>query len=51
MDEAVAPAEWQPEQDAAPGGGSEAARAGKLDAMTVAIATATPSAFIRLISR
>ena len=40
----------QPEQEAAPGG-SEAASAGEFDAMTVAIATATRSAFIWLISR
>ena len=38
---AAAAPEWQPEQDAAPGGGSEAASTGKLDAMTVAIARRT----------
>jgi hypothetical protein len=43
---AAAPEVWQPEQDAAPGGGSEAASTGRLDAMTVAIAPATRSAFI-----
>jgi hypothetical protein len=43
---AAAPEVWQPEQDVAPGGGSEAASTGGLDAMTVAIATATHSAFI-----
>src|SRR5882757_3888083 len=48
---AAAPVVWQPEQDVAPGGGSEAASAGRLDATTVAIATATRSAFIWLVSR
>jgi hypothetical protein len=43
---AVAPAEWQPEQDAAPGGGSEAASTGGLHATTVAIPTATRNALI-----
>src|SRR6186713_755898 len=43
---AAAPAVWQPEQAAAPGGGSEAASTGEPDAMTVAIATATHRAFI-----
>jgi len=38
---AVAPAEWQPEQDAAPGGGSEAASTGRLHATAAAIPTAT----------
>src|SRR5215216_6222339 len=43
---AAAPEVWQPEQDAAPGGGSEAASTGRLDAMTVATEAATRSAFI-----
>jgi hypothetical protein len=42
----TAPAAWQPEQDAAPGGGSEAASTGEVDAATVAIAMATQNAFI-----
>ena len=37
---------WQPEQDAAPGGGSEAASTGRLHATTVAIPMATRNAFI-----
>src|SRR4029453_17088654 len=43
---AAAPEVWQPEQDAAPDGGSEAASTGRLDAMTVIIATAHRTAFI-----
>src|SRR5258705_13778258 len=43
---AAAPVVWQPEHDAAPGGGSEAASAGRLHATTVAIAIATRNAFI-----
>ena len=38
--------EWQPEQDAAPGGGSEAASTGGLHATIVAIPTAMHNAFI-----
>ena len=42
----TAPVAWQPEQDAAPGGGSDAASSGEPDAMTVAIAMATQNVFI-----
>ena len=42
----AAPAAWQPEQDAAPGGGSEAASSGELDATIVVIAMATQNVFI-----
>src|SRR5215204_6055622 len=42
----VAPAGWQPEQDAAPGGGREAASAGMPDAAIVAIPSMTGHVFI-----
>jgi hypothetical protein len=42
----AAPAAWQPEQAAAPGGGSEAASSGVLDATAAAIPTATHNAFM-----
>ena len=40
------PVPWQPEQDAAPGGGAEAASAGMADAMTAATDIAMREAFI-----
>jgi hypothetical protein len=43
---AAAAAEWQPEQDAAPGGGAEAAGAGTPDATIIAKLNAMRSAFI-----
>src|SRR5882724_3102130 len=46
MTEAVAPEEWQPEQDVAPGGGSEAASSGWYHATAMATATARRNAFI-----
>jgi hypothetical protein len=44
---AAARAEWHPEQDVAPGGGSEAARTGTAHAMIVAIPTAMRNGFMR----
>ena len=42
----AAPAEWQPEQEAAPGGGAEAAITGTPDATIIAKPNAMRSAFI-----
>ena len=46
MEEAVTAVEWQPEHDAAPGGGSDAASSGWHDAAMAAAAIATHTLFI-----